>query len=165
MRPTRSRLHRWFIGGLLLAIPVGLAAAKTDGEGFVRTPPEEIQWKDAPNGMGVQMALLEGDPSKPGIYVIRVKFPPGVFSRNHYHPEDRHVIVLKGTWWMGTGDEFAPDKTVPMKTGSYVKHPAKAHHFDGAKDEEVILQIVGYGPTGNTSLRPDEGRFGPWKKP
>ncbi len=47
-----------------------------------------------------------------------------------------------------------------MKPGSYVRHPAGAHHFDGAKDEEVILQIVGYGPSGTTRLRPDEGRFG-----
>ncbi len=151
------------LGGLLLTVLGAFGA--TDGQGFVRTPPEEIVWKDVPGGLGVQNAVVEGDPTKPGIYVIRVKFPPGVFSRNHYHPEDRHVVVLQGTWYMGTGDEFTPDKTVPMKTGSYVKHPAGAHHFDGAKNEEVILQIVGYGPSATTRLRPDQGAFGTWRKP
>lgn len=80
-------------------------------------------------------------------------------SLNHYHPDDRHVVVLKGTWYTGTGDEFLPDKTVPLKPGSYMKHPALAHHFDGAKDEEVILQIVGIGPTGTTRLRPELGNY------
>jgi hypothetical protein len=67
--------------------------------------------------------------------------------------------VLKGTWYTGTGDEFTPDKTIPLKPGSYMKHPAGLHHFDGAKDEEVILQIVGVGPTGTTRLRPELGNY------
>jgi hypothetical protein len=86
-------------------------------------------------------------------------FPPGTMSLNHYHPEDRHVVVLKGTWHTGTGDEFLPDKMIPLKTGSYMKHPAGLHHYDGAKDEEVILQIVGIGPTGTTRLRPELGNY------
>ena len=40
-------------------------------------------------------------------------------------------------------------------------HPARAHHYDGAKDEQVILQIVGYGPSGTTEVHPEEGHTGP----
>jgi quercetin dioxygenase-like cupin family protein len=143
--------------GLSLVMEPSLRAER---DGFVRTSPEEVQWKDVPGGLGAQMAIIDGDPSKPGIYVIRMKFPPGVMSRNHFHPEDRHAVVLKGTWYTGTGDAFDPERTVPLKPGSYMKHPAGGHHFDGAKDEEVIVQIVGYGPTGMTLLRPEEGFFG-----
>ena len=60
--------------------------------------------------------------------------------------EDRYGTVIKGTWYTGAGDEFAPDKTIPLKPGSFTKHPAGVHHFDGAKDEEVIVQISGVGP-------------------
>ena len=149
------------VAGLLCA---GLSAsAAVDDQGFVRVRPEDVQWKDTPGGFGVQNAVIMGDPTKPGLYVVRVKFPPGVFSRNHFHPEDRHVVVLKGTWYTGTGDEFAPDKTVGLKPGSYMMHPAGGHHFDGAKDEEVILQIIGIGPSGTIRLRPEEGPFGRWK--
>jgi hypothetical protein len=81
-------------------------------------------------------------------------------SRRHFHREDRHAIVLQGTWWTGTGDEFAPDKTVPLKAGSYMMHPAGAHHFDGAKDEDVILQLIGMGPSETTRLRPQDGLYG-----
>lgn len=145
---------------LAFGLLVGPAAfGVTDEKGFVRIGPEEVQWKEPPFGLGVQIAIIEGDPSKPGIYVQRVKFPPGLFSRPHFHPEDRHVVVLKGTWYTGTGDTFDPSKAIPLKAGSYMKHPAGAVHWDGAKDEEVILQIVGYGPSGTTPIRPEAGLF------
>jgi hypothetical protein len=80
-------------------------------------------------------------------------------SSNHFHQEDRYAVVLKGTWYTGSGDEFAPGKTVPLKPGTFLKHPAGMHHFDGAKEEEVIVQIVGYGPTSTTRLRPEQGSY------
>jgi quercetin dioxygenase-like cupin family protein len=139
------------------AIP---GSAETDAKGFVRLTPEQTDWKDVPNGHGVQMAVVSGDPSKPGLYVIRVRFPPGIMSAPHFHPEDRHAVVLKGTWYTGTDESWDPERTVALKPGSYMKHPARAVHYDGAKDEEVIVQIAGYGPSGTTELFPGEGRFG-----
>ena len=143
---------------LLAALP---AQGVRDAQGFVRIVPEEIDWKDAPGYNGVKVAVIEGDPSKEGIYVIRVKFPPGLMSRPHYHPEDRHAVVISGTWYTGTGDTFDPASTVGLKPGTYMKHPAKGHHFDGAKDEEVVLQLIGYGPSGTIFLRPEDGKTGP----
>jgi quercetin dioxygenase-like cupin family protein len=139
-------------------------AAQTDEKGFVRLGPDQLRWKN-PFGVGVEVAVLAGDPTKAGsIYVLRVKFPPGMFSAPHYHPEDRHVTVLKGTWYTGTGEIFDPDKAVPLKTGSYMMHPAKAVHWDGAKDEEVIVQIIGIGPGATVPIRPEDARFISTKK-
>jgi quercetin dioxygenase-like cupin family protein len=135
--------------------------AEKDEPGFKRVRPEEVQWKDAKEYKGLQIAVIEGDPSKPGIYILRVKFPAGLMTRPHFHPEDRHAIVISGTWWTGEGDTFDPATTVGLKPGSYMKHPARAHHYDGAKDEEVILQIAGYGPSGTTFLDPAAGTTGP----
>jgi quercetin dioxygenase-like cupin family protein len=145
---------------LCLACVVTAANAQTDAKGFVRLTPEQADWKDVPNGHGVQTAVISGDPSKPGLYVVRVKFPPGIMSAPHFHPEDRHAVVLKGTWYTGTDDTWDPDRTVGLKPGSYMKHPAGAIHYDGAKDEEVIVQIAGYGPSVTTPVFPGEGRFG-----
>ena len=50
-----------------------------------------------------------------GLYIIQVKFPPGVVSRPHFHPEDRYATEIKGTWYTGAGDEFAPDTTISLK--------------------------------------------------
>ena len=147
------------LGAVLLIAPV--AHSERDDPGFVRVDPEDVQWKELPGYGGLQYAVIEGDPSKEGIYVVRVKFPPGVMTRPHFHPEDRHAIVISGTWYTGTGDAFDPNSTVALKAGSYMKHPAKAHHFDGAKDEEAVLQIIGNGPTGTIWLHPEDGHTGP----
>jgi len=150
--------------GLLAAVlaPAALLSADTE-EGFIRIQPEDIPWVDAPGYTGVKMAVIAGDPSKPGVYVVRVKFSPGVMSRPHFHPDDRYAIVIKGTWWTGTGDTFDPKTTVPVKAGGFMKHPAGAHHYDGAKDEEVILQLIGMGPGGTTMIHPEDGHTGPSK--
>ena len=67
-------------------------------------------------------------------------------SRPHYHDQDRYVTVIKGTWYTDEGDVFRPDKMIPIKTGGFMFHPAGYHHYDGAKDEEVVVQIMGMGP-------------------
>jgi hypothetical protein len=137
--------------------------AEIDTKGFVRTTPENIEWS-LPLGAGsTPVALLDGDPSKPGIYVMLVKFPPNVFTRPRWHGEDRHIVVLKGTWYMGTGDNFDPSKAVPMPVGSYAKHPAGGVHWDGAKDEEVELQVIGVGPLTTELVSTDGPMFGPRK--
>ena len=156
-------LNRIALAALLagpLSMPSTIVRAETDAAGFERIAADQVAWKDIPNGRGVQAAVISGDPGKPGIYVIRAKFPPGIMSSPHTHDEDRYAVVLKGTWYTGTDADWDPAKTVPLKVGSFMKHPAKAIHFDGAKDEEVIVQIVGYGPSRTNVLSPGEGDFG-----
>jgi hypothetical protein len=97
-----------------------------------------------------------GDQSKPGMYVFRNRFAPGVTSRPHFHDQDRWVTVIKGTWWTAEGDVFQPDKMIPIKAGGMMFHPAGLHHYDGAKDEEVIVQIMGMGPVKTVQTEVDE---------
>ena len=165
---TTPAMHsmRVLLAALALATAIASSGssvlAQADGRGFLRVTPEQVKWVDDvdANGLGVQRAVIQGDPSKPGLYVIRIRVPRGVMSRNHFHREDRHAVVLQGTWYTGTGDEFAPDRTIGLKPGSYMMHPAGEHHFDGAKDEDVILQLVGIGPSETTRLRPQDGLYG-----
>jgi len=129
------------------------------GREFLRINLDKIQFAPIEGALGVETAVLEGDPAKPGYYLVVNKFPPGVMSRPHYHPDERHAIVLKGTWYTDEGDVFRPNETVPLKPGDYMRHPAGGHHYDGALDEEVIVAISGTGPSGQTVL--DGGaRFG-----
>jgi len=101
------------------------------------------------------MATLLGDPNKPGLYVIRAKFPPHVMDRPHWHPNARYVTVLKGIWQAGTGTVFDVKQAVPMPPGGFMVHPARAPHWDGsATDETVIVQITGYGPGTTTPVDP-----------
>jgi len=112
---------------------------------------------DVPGGHGAQLAILQGNPNKPGLYVIRAKFPPHVMDRPHWHPNARYVTVLQGTWYAGTGNVFDVKHAVPMPAGSFMLHPARAPHWDGsATDETVIVQITGYGPGTTTPVNPRE---------
>lgn len=161
MRPFRYGTFLAMSFGLFLILALApIAGAVKDEMGFVIVNPQDVVWKDVPGYGGLKAAVIEGNPSKEGIYVIRVKFPPGIMTRPHFHPQDRHAIVISGTWYAGEGDAFDPDKTVALKPGSYMKHPAKAHHYDGAKDEEAVLQIIGYGPSETIFVDPNEGPTG-----
>jgi hypothetical protein len=112
--------------------------------------PEQIPW-EAPTPAGNQNAVLVGDPSKPGFYMVLTKWLAGNhFSRPHFHPNDRFITVLKGTWWVGTGTKYDLINTVALPPGSFVTHFAKQVHYDGAKFEDAVLLIVGDGPGTST---------------
>ena len=113
--------------------------------------PDQIPWKRSAAGTN-ETAVLYGDPAKPGPYVLMFKWLPGNMSRPHWHPNDRYITVLKGTWWVGSGNKFDPANTVPMREGTFVTHFGKQVHWDGAKDEDAILLIVGEGPATNTRV-------------
>ena len=122
-------------------------AASPDPKVLAFTPPDKIHWTG--NG-GARQAVLAGDPSKPGLYVVLTKWLPHNMSHPHFHPNDRYIYVISGTWWVGTGTKYDPDSTTPMPAGSFVTHYGKQIHYDGAKDEEVTLEIVGMGPATST---------------
>lgn len=146
-----------FLAAMLLAVTSGISsAAELNSSAVAFVIPEKIDWKSPPGNAGVQQAVLVGDPSKPGFYAVMTKWLPGNMSRPHFHPNDRFITVLKGTWWVGTGTKYDPDSTVPMRAGTFVTHFAKGIHYDGAKDEEAVLLIVGEGPATNT--RAEEGK-------
>jgi hypothetical protein len=137
--------------GLALAALCGVAsAAELDPKAVIYKLPDQIEWKTSANNPGARQAVLQGDPSKPGLYVVLTKWLPGNMSRPHFHPNDRFITVIKGTWWVGSGPKFDPDSTVPMPAGTFVTHFGKGIHYDGAKDEETVLQIVGEGPATST---------------
>jgi quercetin dioxygenase-like cupin family protein len=127
--------------------PSGHSAPDIDRTAVDFKTPSEIKWVRNAAGTN-ESAVLFGDPSKPGPYVVRVKWFPGNMSRPHFHPNDRFFAVLSGTWWMGT-DEV---RTVPAPAGSYVIHYAGKVHYDGAKNEETIIQVWGMGPATSTPV-------------
>ena len=99
--------------------------------------------------------VIYGDPSEAGIYVIQITWPPGRGSRPHYHDQARYINVLKGTWYVSTGpqsDVYNPDDMVAVEEGTFIYEPPNGHHYDMAKDEEVVVQIFGMGPVNTTSI-------------
>ncbi len=141
---------RWAGFAVVLAI-LSLSSATGQGQYKQPVPPGFVRL-DADD---IQPGAIFGDPSKPGMYVTRTRFTPGRGSRPHYHDQDRYITVIKGTWWVSLGSEadvYNPDKMTAVKQGSFIFEPAFGHHYDQAKDEEVIVQIMGPGPVKTVQL-------------
>jgi quercetin dioxygenase-like cupin family protein len=138
------------------ALSHAVSANELDPKVLAFKLPDQLQWRDPTGAAGVNQAVLQGDPTKPGLYVVLNRFKPGNFSRPHFHPNDRFITVVKGTWWVATGNKFDPALSVAMPAGSFVTHFAKQVHWDGAKDEEAWVLIVGEGPA--TLTRVEEAK-------
>ena len=136
---------------LSLVVFLPIANAAVDADGFVRINPDEIVYSGGGENAPA-IAVLAGDPQKEGFYLLRAKFAPGVMSTPHYHSTDRHVTVISGTWYTGTGPKFDRDDVVALPSGSYMMHPAGAVHYDGSKGGEVIVEIKGIGPVSTVYL-------------
>jgi hypothetical protein len=143
-----AHCRRFTVAVPLLAL--GLAGAgyavELNPAALIYQRPDQIKW-NPPSAAGSQNSVLVGDPAKPGLYIVLNKWLKGNhFSRPHFHPNDRFITVVKGTWWVATGNKVDKDNMVPMRAGSFVTHFAKQIHWDGAKDEEAWVLVVGEGP-------------------
>ena len=145
MRAFRMSRRYWLGLAVLMVFSLGSARAiDLDSTAVTYKLPNQITWTGDPSV--AETAVLQGDPTKPGLYIELVKWHPHHMSHPHFHPNDRYITVLSGTWWVGTGTKYDPDHTVPMPPGSYVTDLAKGIHYDGAKDEDAVIEIVGEGP-------------------
>ena len=138
---------------IAMVVPVGSAnppAPSLNPAAISYKLPDQIKWTD--EASGAKTAVVLGDPFKPGLYIELLKWTPHHMSRPHFHLHDRYITVLSGTWWVGTGTKFDPDSTVPMPAGTFVTHFAKQIHYDGAKDEEMVIEVVGEGPSTETHV-------------
>ena len=119
--------------------------------------PDAVTWGPAPPGLppGAQLAVLEGDPSKPGAFTMRAKFPSGYKILPHWHPVDEHVTVLKGTLHMGVGEKFDTAAGKAMGAGSFGLMKQEQRHFAWTT-EETVIQIHGTGPWGINYVNPKD---------
>jgi hypothetical protein len=153
MRAT-NRFWRYLAMPLTFAGMLSISsAAELNPAAVIYKLPDQIAWGPV-NAAGAQSAVLVGDPSKPGFYAVYNKWTKGNhFSHPHFHPNDRYIVVLQGTWWVGSGPKFDPEHgTIPMPPGSFVTHFGKQVHWDGAKDEDAVLLIMGEGPATATQV-------------
>ncbi len=153
MIPNRRDL---LIAPLLAAATTSFAieagqAAGVDPTMTIVTPPDKIPWQplyDFPPGTA-DHANMVGAVGEPGQHFILIRWHPGFMSAPHYYETDRLCIVVSGTWYVASGEDFAPEATVPVPAGSFVRRVAKTPHYDGvikSAAEPAIIAITGIGP-------------------
>ena len=71
-------------------------APETSKKGALLVPAADIKWNDVPEMAGVQMAAVDGDPSK-GPSHLFMKFVGGFTAPVHHHTANHFVTVVAGT--------------------------------------------------------------------
>ena len=114
-----------------------------------------LKWGAAPGvfAAGAQMSVISGDPSKTGLYVIRLKMPPNYAIAAHNHPTAEYVTVLSGNFHLGMGDKLDKAKGVELRSGGFAEAPAKMNHYAWTTSP-TIVQVHGEGPFALTYVNP-----------
>ena len=110
-------------------------------------PPTTIEWKAGPAALppGAKMAVLEGDPTKEGPFVVRFQFPNGYHVAPHTHPKTERVTVISGALYLATGEALDRNSAKKLPAGSFGYWPAGMKHA-GWSEGETIIQLHGIGP-------------------
>ena len=99
-------------------------------------------------------AVVFGEPTEPGPYVIRIKVPSGLKVMPHRHPEDRVYTVISGVFYIGVGEEFDNEKLEAYPPGAVIVLPGGTPHFHWAKSGPYISQVSAIGPLGVELVNP-----------
>jgi quercetin dioxygenase-like cupin family protein len=130
---------------------------QTDESVFRSVLPEDIEWKPFPAfPPSARLAVVVGDPTGPGPYVIRVKLPAGVKLMPHVHPEDRVYTVISGVFYIGLGERFDSAKLEAYPPGSVVVLPGGSPHFHWARSGAYVTQVTAIGPLGLEYVDPGD---------
>ena len=135
----------------------GIASTAPAGtmEGHSIVSPQEIKWGPAPAVLppGAEAAVLFGDPSKEGLFALRLKLPAGYRVPPHTHPVDEVVTVISGTFSLGMGETADQSSAQPLPAGSFFALPPGTAHYVFI-DGETVIQISTIGPWGLTYVNP-----------
>jgi len=115
----------------------------------------EVKWGPAPPvfAKGAKMAVLSGDPSKTGVFVIRLKVPAGYKFAAHHHPTDEYVTIVRGDMSLGMGDKLDMAKGKKLTAGGFAMAPANMNHYAWST-KGAVIQVSAEGPFAMTYVNP-----------
>lgn len=160
-----TRLRTLLVFVFLAALGAAAAGQTAQKEKPAAKPPAkhapvtsgDLKWGPAPPSLpaGAEAAVVDGDPTKPGPFVMRAKFPAGYRVSPHWHPTDENLTIISGSFAVGMGDTFDEASTKTLGVGDFVRVPKQMHHYAMAK-EATTIQIHGMGPFAITYVNPSD---------
>src|SRR4029079_3731520 len=136
---------------------IGVAVAQMAKSEHVMVKPPDMKWGAPPPvfEQNAKFTVISGDPSKAGIYTVRLKMPAGYKIMPHWHPTDEHVTVLQGKFALGMGEKFDQASMTELPPGGYALLPAEMRHYAMAKTDATV-QVHGMGPSALTYVNPSD---------
>ena len=142
------------LGVMLVMGFAGTAYAMDEGM-FINNG--DLKWGDAPPMLpkGAKLAVLNGDPSKPGPFTVRLSLPANYKLAPHLHAQAENLTIISGEFYIGMGDKADAKAAHELKAGGYHYLPATQHHYAFTKAPTVV-QIGGEGPFNITYIDPKD---------
>jgi quercetin dioxygenase-like cupin family protein len=143
------------IASLMFCRVAGAEDAAPAASEHVALAATEVKWGAPPPVFekGASFAVLSGDPTKAGPYVVRLQMPSGYKIAPHWHPTDENVTVVSGSVGFGMGDKIDNGAMKTLGAGGYTLMPASMHHYAVAQTSSVV-QVHGTGPFALTYVNP-----------
>ena len=92
---------------------------------------DDLKWVDGPPSLpaGAKVAVLAGDPSKAGVFTLRLKFPANYKIPAHTHSSTENVAVMQGTVYVGSGEKLNEAGATAVSAGGFCSIPGKSPHY------------------------------------
>jgi quercetin dioxygenase-like cupin family protein len=119
--------------------------------------PDDIEWQPGPGSFqaGAEFAVLEGDPSQPGVFTMQIRMPDGFVIAPHWHPGVERVTVLSGAFHLGHGDALDREAAQRLPAGSHFSLPPQMRHY-AIVEGETVIQLSSIGPWEITYVNPED---------
>jgi quercetin dioxygenase-like cupin family protein len=143
------------VSAAALALAFALPVSAADDHRIIG--PNDVKWSPGPPSMpkGAEAAVLFGDPSKEGLFAMRLKLPKGYQIPPHSHPRPEVVTVISGTFRIGMGETADPAKATPLTAGGLFAFPPGMTHF-ASTDEDTVVQLNSTGPWSLNYVNPKD---------
>jgi quercetin dioxygenase-like cupin family protein len=148
------RLHIVF-AILMLAVLAALGVQAQEHAHTVAMP-DTLKWAEPATLPGARLAVVQGDPSKDGLFVYRLKMPAGYRIPPHLHKASENVTVLSGVFSIGVGEKFDQGKGQELPVGGFVSVPPNHPHYAWVGGTETVVQVHGVGPTDLRFVNPED---------
>lgn len=155
---------------MLLAVPLLLVAgstaqAKAAKPAKAKAAPAELKWGSAPPMLppGAEMAVVSGDPTKAGKFVLQLRMPSNYAVPAHWHPTDEHVTLISGKLAYGMTDRLDKANALALAEGGSITMKAKHNHWVYTGDGATV-EVTSMGPFQITYVDPSTDPRGAAKK-
>lgn len=152
-------VSRMVVGLLALLVTSGICPTLAGDSSleYDRVTSADLKWSLLPSmPKGTQTTVLHGNPGKPGLYTVRLKIPANSKMPVHSHPDERVRVIISGTYYSALGDKVDASKLLSFPPGTFSHVPPKVWQFAETRNEEVIFEITGIGPTGIDYLNAED---------
>ena len=107
----------------------------------------QLKWGPAPPGLpaGAKLAVVDGDPGKPGPFTVRLLVPSGYRIAPHSHPTEETLTVVRGAFHYGMGDSWNSATMKTLTRGKSETMKAGQNHYARASGR-TELEIKSTGP-------------------